>query len=361
MTLQWNFGSWAFPQTSTDPTTKLGDAFFAASLRSAGALAQLITRRLSVASESLPDFYQTWFAMPWSRCYTLNVDDLEIAVMRRYDVRKTLSSVSATSGRKEGVATHDSDELQVVHLNGLVGDQLSDLTFSPLDYGARLSRPDEWMMRALSDIITRPVVFVGTELDDPTLWQYLEYRRGKGQRGIRELRPGSILVSPQVNPARELLLREFNVDLVEMDAEQFAKDVLVSTRSAAVQGHAALRAKRQSDQRTHYPPLVSDLLANLQIGRTEYLLGQEPQWSDLVSGKTIERSCDSEIIATAEDILSGKLSECPLLLTGTAGSGKSTSLMRLALDLSAKGIATYWIDEKGELRCQPPQAVDHWR
>ena len=345
-TLTEEFWKLAFPSDPLDPSTQLGDAFYAASLRKRSDVSKFVQRRLSVESESLPGFYRRWFSMPWSRCYTLNVDDLELALMRRYQLAKALASVSATSGLKEGVTQSATDELLVVHLNGLVGDDLSRLTFSPVDYGARQSSPDEWMMKALNDILSRPVVFVGTELDEPTLWQYLSYRQQKGGRGTRELRPGSILVSPHINPARELLLKEFHIDWVGMDAQEFADEILAEIGSAVDQGHAALRSKREFDQRTRYPPLVTGLLTQSGLERTEYLMGQEPQWIDLISGKAIERSCDPDIRTIANDILSGHLPGRPFLLTGTAGTGKSTSLMRLALEVSGKGIATYWIDEQ---------------
>ena len=124
------FWQLAFPSTSLDSSTQLGDAFYAASLRGRSALSEFVQRRLSIQSESLPSFYRRWFSMPWSRCYTLNVDDLELALMRRYQLVKSLGSISATSGRKEGLAQSAADELLVVHWNGLVGDDISQLTFS---------------------------------------------------------------------------------------------------------------------------------------------------------------------------------------------------------------------------------------
>ena len=340
------FWQLAFPSTPLDPSTQLGDAFYAVSQRRRSHLSKFVQMRLSVEGESLPSFYRRWFSMPWSRCYTLNVDDLELALMRRYQLVKSLRSVSATSGRKEGVNQSAPDELLVVHLNGLVGDDLSQLTFSPVDYGSRQSIPDEWMVKALNDILSRPVVFVGTDLDESTLWQYLSYRQNKGGRGTRELRPGSILVSPHINSAREMLLREFNIDWVGMDAEEFANEVLAELGSVVDQGHAALRSKKELDKRTKYPPLVSDLLVRSGSARTDYLMGQEPQWIDLSSGKAIARSCDPDIRTVADDILSGDVQGRPFLLTGTAGTGKSTSLMRMAMEISAKGIATYWVDEQ---------------
>ena len=343
------FWQLAFPATPPEPTTRLGDAFYAASVTNRSKLSQLIQRRLSVDSESLPSFYKQWFSMPWSRCYTLNIDDIELAAMRRYQLGQNVTVVSATSGRRDDTIKNLVDQLDVVHLNGLVGDSLPKLMFSSMDYGSRQASPDEWMIQAVNDIVTRPVIFVGTQLDEPTLWQYLEHRRQKGTRGTRELRPGSILVSPFLDPARRIVLREFHVDWVKMDAAEFAEVVLSSLSSTIEIGRSALRSKRQSVQRTLYPPLVSELAAQDSAGRTDYLLGQEPQWVDLVSGRAIERSCDPEIFATAEDILSGNILGRPLVLTGTAGSGKSTSLMRLALRMSAKGISTYWLDERSNI------------
>ena len=345
-TLTEEFWRLAFPSAPADSSTQLGDAFYAASQRRRSHVSEFVQRRLSVESESLPSFYRRWFSMPWSRCYTLNVDDLELALVRRYELVKALCSVSATSGRKEESNQSATDELLVVHLNGLVGDDLSELTFSPVDYGSRQSIPDEWMVKALNDILSRPVVFVGTELDEPTLWQYLSYRQQRGVRGTRELRPGSILVSPHINPARELLLREFNIDWLSMDAEEFASEVLTKLGPVIEQGHAALRSKKESDQRTKYPPLVSDLVVRSGSERTDYLMGQEPQWTDLASGRAIARSCDPDIRTVAYDVLSGNVQGRPFLLTGTAGTGKSTSLMRLAMEVSAQGIATYWVDEQ---------------
>ena len=336
----------AFPSEPVQPDTRLGDAFYSAYTRNRGKLAQLIKDQLSVDSNSLPEFYRRWFSMPWSGCYTLNVDDIELAAMRRYSLGHVLSSVSATSGRRECPNDDAIDLLEVVHLNGLVGDDIADLTFSAPDYGARQTSPDQWMLKAASDVITRPIVFVGTDLDEPTLWQYLEYRKVKGARGVRELRPGSVLVTPSLNPTRQILLDGLNIDWIGMTAQEFAEEVLAELESSIEEGRRALRAKRQSAKRTLYPQLVADLSIGESNKQSNYLLGQEPEWADLLSGRAIKRSCDPEVLATADDILSGNSSGRPLVLTGTAGSGKSTSLMRLALQLTATGIATYWIDER---------------
>lgn len=336
----------SFPDRPFDPTTHLGDAFEAAKVRNRSTLASLLERRLSVQGNSLPDFYRVWFSVPWIRCYTLNIDDIEQAVARRFGLGRDVLSLSATTERSAGRS--GTAHLEVVHLNGLLGDSLDSLTFSDLDYGLRLTSPERWYGQCIVDMATRPVVFVGTELNESPLWQYVQHRRSRRSRGLREMRPGSYLVCPSLNPARAETLRELNIEWIPMTAQRFAEELLQAMAPEIREGHSVLSARAQAEGRRRTPQLVLDLAATEPMERTEYLLGYEPTWGDLRSGKAIERDCDLEVFKAAEAILAGR-SLVPLVITGTAGSGKSTSLMRLGLRLGDEGIPAYWIDEESNV------------
>jgi hypothetical protein len=337
----------AFPRRPFDDTTRLGDAYAAAKAKREKDLLAFLRTRLSVHADSLPDTYRVWFSMPWTRCYTLNLDDLSLAVARRFRLPRSIRAVSATSGKTQG--SKDMSALEIIHLNGAIWDDLDDMTLSDIDYGVRLTTPNSWYVRCSVDIVARPVIFVGTELDESLLWQYVEYRKAKGPRGLRDLRPGSYFVSPRINPAREYILSELHVDLVQTTAEEFQRDVLDTLRPAADDGHQALRSLQQAEERQANPRLVSELSGAPSPATTEYLMGHEPAWSDLQSGRAIARECDAEIYIVAKRILRAQSAPVPLVLTGTAGSGKSTSLMRLALRLSAEGTPCYWIDERSNI------------
>ena len=136
--------------------------------------------------------------MPWHRCYSLNFDDLEAAVARRYKLPRSLKTISAIEGEGTG---RQPENLEVVHLNGSLSDPVDRLTFSEPDYGERLASPDAWLARCSADILSRPVVYVGTEIHEPTLWQYIAHRSKKGGRSVNELRPGSYLVTPHFEQA----------------------------------------------------------------------------------------------------------------------------------------------------------------
>ena len=214
----------AFPSKEFPGDVRLGDAFHSAKVVNPKVLRDQIKRRLSVESETLPNYYKYWFSLPWFRCYTLNIDDLEQAVNIRYNLRRLVSSISATSD-KYGELLNGSD-LEVVHLNGTLGDDLDSLIFSATDYSNRRAGLDIWYRQCVTDIVSRPVVFVGTELDESPLWDYLAIRGDKGIRGLRELRPGSLLVGPSLNAARQLMLKELHVDWIPMTAEDFSQRCL---------------------------------------------------------------------------------------------------------------------------------------
>ena len=333
----------AYPGEPVDSAATLGDAFAVALRADRRAVETLLATRLSVDPASLPDYYRLYFSMPWCRIYTLNVDDLDVAAANRFDLTRRLVPVSATGSEgTDPSTTAGGPILEVVHLNGMIGGSPERLTFSEQQYAERSVAHDSWYARCAADVRSRPVVYVGTTLHESALWHHIEMRRR--QRVESEvLPPGSVLVTKGLSRARADLLAAFNVDWVDWTAEEFATQVLAVVGDDAAKGHVFLRSHDASTGRVGIP-LVSELAAERPTLQTDYLLGAEPHWSDLLSGRAIARSSDADVMATASGILNGTTTRTALLVTGTAGSGKSTALMRLALEVSNSGVPVLWID-----------------
>jgi hypothetical protein len=333
----------AYPGEAGDSATTLGDAFAVALRADRRAVEALLASRLSVDLASLPDYYRLYFSMPWHRIYTLNVDDLDVAAANRFDLTRRLVPISATGS--EGVdpsAQAGEPSLEVVHLNGMIGGSADRLTFSEQQYAERSAAHDSWYARCAADVRSRPVVYVGTTLHESALWHHVEMRRR--QRIESEvLPPGSVLVTKGLSRARADLLAALNVDWVDCTAEEFAITVLGGLIDEAAKGHAFLRSHDASVGRAGIP-LVSELAAERPTLQTDYLMGAEPHWSDLLSGRACVRTSDSDLLATATGVLGGTGPRTALLVTGTAGAGKSTALMRLALEVSNSGVPALWID-----------------
>lgn len=325
--------------------SSLGDVFEAGLMQARGATQQLMRDRLTVEPQSLPTEYRLWLSFPWHRIYTLNVDTLLEAAARAFDLPQDLRPVSAltdpVSARGQG--------LDVVHLNGRLTD-FPNITFSQRQYAERLGTPDLWYENLVREMRTRPVVYVGTSVDELPLWQYVE-ARGRRRQG-RELRPRSFLLAPSLPLARETVLAQYNVRLLETTQEAFAADALAQLSAESEEGQRAIQRQAQVDSGGDVMFDVADQLDDSVDDEREFLLGREPRWADIVKGYAVEREFDRNLPDSVAEA-GARL----LLITGTAGSGKSTSAMRLALGYQALGKRVFVLNPVGAARVQRIRAA----
>jgi hypothetical protein len=314
----------AFPGESHDGSG-LQDTFEAAVSQAERPTIEMLRDRLTIDSQTLAEHYKTWFSMPWYRVYTLNIDDLEEAAASAFDLPRDIAPVSALSDSFVDVGSR----LQVVHLNGRLSD-LPTATFSGRQYAERLARSDAWYANLSRELSSHPFLFVGTTLDEPPLWQYVE-ERGNRRPRTREFRPASCLVTPNLPRAKCVALGRYNVDPVDMKAGEFADDVLSKMDEAAAEGLQVLAQDRRG--REEVLQRVETVRNDQQGDAREFLTGREPRWSDITDGYAVEREFDRTLTNAV-----GPATRL-LVVTGTAGSGKSTSAMRLALSFSGEGKA----------------------
>ncbi len=215
--------------TDDEPdNSSLPDLYDAALLRVPERLRRYVASRLRIGDHELPDHYAAWFSAPWRRIYTLNVDDLERAVARQFRLPRRLRSVSAIR-REPGPAEPDS--LDVVHLNGLAGEAVDELTFSTMQYASRLCSRDREYERLVTDLERAPFVFVGTTLDEVVLWQHVELHRRT--IGDTPQRPPSYLISTSLTRARQVLLESLGIRWIRSTLEALADDIWSDPRARA--------------------------------------------------------------------------------------------------------------------------------
>jgi len=333
------------PDSPFDDESSLQDVFELALRTKRIAVTDYLKERLSIQPESLPAFYETYLSLAWSAAYTLNVDDLDIAAELAFTLPYELRVVSSTGSAQAARHSSRKPELEVVHLNGTLADAPDGITFSRLQYADRLMGRDPHYSKLCADLISRPVVFVGTQLDEPPLWQHILLRQYRGPRGRRELRPRSYLVSPSLPMARERVLQDYNVTWVPLTAEEFAERVLSHMPPSSPAAPASVPGINSSPK----IPIVSALAAANPDARSEFLLGQEPIWADITCNRAIERDVDRDLVDIATGHLRGASGSLVLAIAGTAGSGKSASLKRLCLALSGEGFSVGFLDKETDL------------
>lgn len=324
----------AFPSDPVDAASSLADVYDVAAARAGNAVRDLLRSYLTVDHASLSGDHKLWFTLPWYRHYTLNVDDLDEQVGRAGTLPRRIRSVSAL--RDSFVAA--GSELLSVHLNGRARDY-PYVTFSTRQFAKRLAQPDEWYQALTADLLSHPVLFVGSTLDEPTLWQHVELRKGRGQGG-RELRPASYLVSPDLPAARAAMLKTYNVTWIKATGRDFANEVLTEMHRESELGHAAITRESAAGPSSALliPAATLRAVKPPQDGAS-YLLGRQPTAWDVTDGFATTRAFEGDL-----EERSRSASSPILLLTGTAGSGKSTTLLRLALSSDAAGRRVHLLD-----------------
>lgn len=340
----------SFPGSPYNPAASLQDLYENALSSSPRRLTELLIAELSVDVNSIPSWYQRVLGMPWRRAYTLNVDNLALGVSQRYELPRKILQISGGSSSQSPI-TDDPSRLSVVHLNGIIEEIPEGVTFSTTQYADRLATPDVAYLQFRSDFLSSSVVFVGTRLDEPPLWQHIALRRGRGGREIGELRQRSYLVTPELDRARQGLLSRFNVVWIPMTAQEFTEKVLEKLGSARQKGLDLLVTRSGSvGGEVRRIPEVSEISGDLSTS-SEFLLGREPQWGDLKAGLAVDRVVDGHLWNDVSAILRTSNTEprSPILVSGTAGSGKSTSLMRLSLRLVGEGHRVGWLDRATDL------------
>jgi hypothetical protein len=338
-----------FGNTKISDEVQLQDLYDVALQRHKTKLKDYLLSVLTIEAESLPKWYNDILSFPWQRCYTLNIDNIEQAIARKFKLIRQPKSISAIKDAlpSEGIISY-SQELLFIHLNGTLQDVPKLTTFSLTQYYDRLNQKDPWYVTLATDLMCHPIVFIGTKLNEPPLWQHIELRRKKGVRGAQELRPRSYLVIPDLNPARKARLSQFNVIHIPMTGKEFCELLLEKIGDSLLKGSMLIQGRDQKIGHQIALPLVSDLAVNL-ITKTDYLLGSFPHWADIHCGRAIARATDDDIWHIAQERIRLQDIKGIIALTGTAGSGKSTSLMRLALHLSRNGAKVAWIDADTEV------------
>jgi hypothetical protein len=202
----------------------LADLFDIALYRAPAEVAAYLRARFTVGDEPPPPHIVAWLAQPWRRIYTLNVDDLEAAVMRVAALPHELRGHSALAGPPGPVGCPDGHcepppTVDVIHLNGLAGGDVDQVTFSTLQYAARLCDRQPAYEQLALDLERARFVFVGTTLDEVVLWQHVMSRSAR-RHGADA--PPSFLVARSLTRARAALLEALGLTWLPTTAEDVA-------------------------------------------------------------------------------------------------------------------------------------------
>ena len=282
----------------------------------------------------------------WNRIYTTNIDNL---LERIY-----LSNASQRLDRIICPASNQDRDphfstLQCIHLHGCVDDFDKGLTFTLDEFAQQQAVQNPWYEELADDVFFRPIIFVGSLMEESPFHHYLAMRDIKC-RTVSEFRPKSYLISPYISQIRAEALKEQNIVAVEATAADFfaglrerysaAPLTIQSVRRTMFPHIFATSAPTQESIVRHFDPIFSDNLpASPRTLAHSFYLGAEPTWKDIEERRDGERAVTHAIVEGLER--HDNRFQC-FLIHGPAGCGKTTIMKRLAYELAAKGKTVYF-------------------
>lgn len=338
-----------------DPTSKLKDVFSLALSQKRKELREYLEKRLTVNSSSLTETHKLIINQPWYRIYTVNVDDLFRVAQVKFNFDRKIECISSTNSFQNNMV--DIQNLNVTYLHGMLEDIPDKVIFSQEQYSERMVFSDASYNCLSAEILQYPCLFIGSQLDEDIFWHYIYLRKAKGPVDNIELRPRSFIVTPELSPVKQGLLRDFNINWIPQTDKEFCATFLSQLTLESQKGFIKIKQQVIDAEITKIPTVSELITFNKNKRQTNhYLLGAEPSWKDVSSGLSIERDKQRKWMKKIKNCLEETNQKAtPLFIfTGTAGDGKTSIAMRIALELSGQGQSIGWIDSDAEV---PPHQI----
>lgn len=296
---------------------------------------------------------QTIASFPWSRIFTLNIDDCTEAALRKTSAQN-LQIFARNSPLEEVDPIFKS--VQLVKLNGSADRPDDGFIFSPQEYGEGSNRLPVWYRELGQNHSNYTFIFIGSKLNEPLFQHAIAEMRSVVKRA--PLR--GYVITPSASEIDKHHLNSLNLVHVPGTLKDFAEwlarempnrpvgwDLATARRPELRNIHRALNdmQKRALNSVT----LVSaDSLPRSESDNTfgairEFYKGYKPRWTDIVDGVPAELAFIKDFSKLVEE---GYESKKCIALVGPAGSGKSTTLMAAALHVSkASNTPVYFLRE----------------
>lgn len=306
----------------------------------------------NLTSNEIPDTYNFITKPYWFKIYTTNIDDIISKIYKRNskNIKELQYPIDQYAERDQSL-----EQTQLVYLHGKLPCNPNDLIFSHQQYAKAQLTHEPLYGQFVYDYSTLPVIFLGTDLNEPLFERYIVAREGRF--GLKERRPKSYIILPTLSQVKaDNLKSNYNVHYIKGTTNDF----LVWLQSIV----ASLPEKNEILKKT-FPNLLNiaeyaevsgiSLKTITQFARcftrvpkelkpikerSGFLIGTSPRWNDILLNLDIPRTITNKIVDEIEKRFDKKLITQKTQLyciTGYAGSGKSTILKRLGITLSQQG------------------------
>lgn len=300
-------------------------------------------------SKEIPEYYEYLFKAFWYKIYTTNIDD----VVEKVYKKSKLQRVEILKYPQDEPKERDQflEFVQLIHMHGKVPCDPDDLIFSTSQYAKGSLGFQAFYQQLIQEFSLHPTIFIGTNLDEPLFWQYIEERKTRVIEGT-DLRSKSFVICPNITEARKIQLKQFKVIPVVGYAKDFLEWLnkhtpsLPSKEEIVKQAHPDLADYYRLDGYNSYRREIKEFEKCFEkinkskiasTGKSDFLLGLSPTWEDIYKNLDAPRNLTRDLVNDVKYIYKNEKGLKIIALIGNAGSGKSTILKRLGVTLAQDG------------------------
>jgi SIR2-like domain len=289
------------------------------------------------------------FHYPWYRVYTLNIDDSLKNTPTKDRVQDTKFINGVVTDRIEWAGRMSC---QVVHLHGMAWDIKSGIVFSDEEYGQVYERRLGWYQQLREDFRTRNVYIIGSQLDEPFILSLIKREASALKdsssatlivpNDLSEIRRSSLARANIVH--RKGTLEDFVTDIAQELGPQYSPRNIVSEETNIkelladhfTEGDIPALQGLVKIERAHLDRLAARPASLSRRDRARFFEGYGPNWGAIAD----EAFSELAQFKSLDERLANSLKDARLIVvTGEAGSGKSTYVYRFAAQCATRGQA----------------------
>jgi len=289
----------------------------------------------------------------WKSAFTLNIDDaLENAYETEVNRLQTLVPVNYT---REYETFRNPQELPLIHLHGSVRLPQEKYVFSLQEYVSVQKGMNNWVHALSGLIVSEPFIIAGTALFEPDLEYFLAHRPSNSQVLARA---PSILVEPYPDAGTRKDCERLNLVLVEEKLGDF-----LAWLTAQFGPSPTPLALHQPPQRPRTLGATSVRASSAfwadfdfvqappgpekPLAPSAFHFGRPPSWDDVNCRLDVPLQEQLQVIDESRRWAASSEPTQVLCLSAKAGAGKSTTIRRIAADLTEHGLQVFFLRATG--------------
>ncbi len=291
----------------------------------------------------------------WKYIFSLNVDDaLENAFEHNSNRLQTCVPVNYS---KEFELFRNPQQVPIIHVHGFVREPHEKYVFSMQEY-ARVQRSiNPWIHLLSNLILSEPFIIAGTSLFEPDIEYFIASRTH--QSNVKSRAP-SILVEPSPDAGTKKDCERFGLVLVESTLEEFIEWIV--NKFGLCPNPSELLSPQSKPRIVGIPskltmaafwtdfsfvtrPIDADQTQtpSQQASISPFLFGRQPSWDDIWRNLDVPLFAQLELIDECRRWLGSSDRQEIICLTGQAGAGKSTTLKRVAAEISERDFQVFYL------------------